>query len=890
MVKSFAGPIVAAAVVFSATLFAVAQQGSTASQAVSGGHLESSISSPSSTDDPAAIRAAAPVFEKNCEKCHGPAGEGEPTDGPPLNGVAFIHGRDDAEIFHTIKFGVDDTDMKPHPKLSDEQIWQLVALVKSFAGPARQRPFTEMYCTGCHGDWAKKGNLSLAKVTLTDIPGQGQVWEKVLRKVQSGEMPPSTVHGRPDPATAKAFASLLETTLDRAAAVSPNPGLAPVHRLNRAEYSNAVRDLLAVDVKPGSWLPVDDSGYGFDNIAAVLSTSPALLERYMSAARKVSRLAVGDRAIKASEEVFDAPRDPATGPRNEQLTEDLPFGSRAGISVQYYFPVDAQYTVAFRFSDDVLNAVNGAADVPTGDVYFVKTFVQAGLHTVGATSPRDDMKPELDAPPAARGPAAGGEGKGGKARRGTGIVDVFLDRAPLKRLEIAEGSSEVSRMIIRGPYDVAGRGNTPSRAAIFACEPKTPNDEGPCARRILGILARRAFRRPVTATDIDPLMAFYDAARKKGAFDDAIEEAIRALLVSPEFLFRVERDPQGTPPNGVYRVSDVELASRLSFFIWSSIPDETLLRLAETGRLHDPQILHAQVRRMLDDPRASALVDNFAGQWLQIRNVELVRPDGDIFDFDEALRRSFMEETRLFVASLFRDDRSILGLLDADYTYLNQRLAEHYGVSGVYGSQFRRVTIADPNRRGLLGQGSILTVTSYPNRTSVVQRGKWVLENLLGTPPPPPPPDVPDLKASSHGKQLTMREQMQVHRANAICAACHARMDPIGFALENFDGVGRWRDKDAGSVIDATGTLPDGTEFKGPAGLRQLLLTKYKDDFVRTAIEKMLTYALGRGLEYYDYPTVRSIARATTKDNYKISSLIEAVVTSTPFEMRRVSQ
>jgi hypothetical protein len=399
----------------------------------------------------------------------------------------------------------------------------------------------------------------------------------------------------------------------------------------------------------------------------------------------------------------------------------------------------------------------------------------------------------------------------------------------------------------------------------------------------------------VTREDIQPLYAFYEKARagrseaEPGDFERGIQSAIEAMLVSPEFLFRVERDRATGDPTAPHRVSDVELASRLSFFLWSTIPDEELLALAERGRLKDPSVLEQQVRRMLDDQRADTLVSNFAGQWLQLRNVETVRPDPVIFPFDEALRQSFFTETGLFVSSIFREDRSLLDLLSADYTFVNQRLAEHYGMPRMYGSQFRRVPLSDVNRRGLLGQGSVLTVTSYPNRTSVVQRGKWILENLLGTPPPPPPPDIPELKASANGKTLTMREQMQAHRANAICASCHARMDPIGFALENYDAVGRWRSEDAGAAIDASGTLPDGTEFQGPAGLSQLILTKYQDDFVRTATEKLLTYALGRGVEYYDYPTIRSITRDAARDNYRVSSWILAIVKSTPFQMRKGS-
>ncbi|PYR27904.1 MAG: hypothetical protein DMF98_04415, partial [Acidobacteria bacterium] len=402
-------------------------------------------------------------------------------------------------------------------------------------------------------------------------------------------------------------------------------------------------------------------------------------------------------------------------------------------------------------------------------------------------------------------------------------------------------------------------------------------------------LARRAFRRPVTSADIQPLYAFYERGRAQGDFESGIQAAVEAMLVSPEFLFRIEQDPQPAGAGKAYRISDVDLASRLSFFLWSSIPDDELLDLAERGGLSDPAALTRQVRRMLDDPRADALVSNFAGQWLHLRNVDTVKPDPVVLPFDEALRQAFRTETTLFVSSIFREDRSLLDLLTADYTFVNQRLAEHYGIPRVYGSQFRRVTLTDANRHGLLGQGSVLTVTSYPNRTSVVQRGKWILENLLGTPPPPPPPDVPELKAAPHGKVLSMREQMQVHRANAVCAACHARMDPIGFALENYDAVGRWRSEDAGTMIDASGKLPDGTDFQGPAGLSQLLLTRYRDDFVRTATEKLLTYALGRGVEYYDFPAVRSIDREAARDNYRISSLILAIVKSTPFQMRRAS-
>jgi mono/diheme cytochrome c family protein len=737
------------------------------------------------------------------------------------------------------------------------------------------------YCVTCHNDRLKTAGLTLQNLALDDVPEHAPVWEKVARKLRSGEMPPRTVQSRPDPQTAEAFATYLETTLDRAAEADPNPGRAPVHRLNRAEYSNAIRDLLAVDVRPGEWLPVDDSGYGFDNIAAVLSTSPALLDRYMAAARKVSRLAVGDLTMKPVEDIYDSKRDPLKGSRNEQLSDDLPFNSHAGIVVSHYFPVDAEYVFKIRFF-----GFQPDGEEAETDPYQVRVTLKAGLHTVGVTSPRENLKVERDTPPDGRG--------GGAAGRGSAVqipwpVDLRLNGARLKRFDVPAAAPEPSKLIIGGPYQATGRGDTPSRRRIFVCHPVKPAEEPSCARTILRTLTRRAFRRPVTAADIQPLYAFYQKGRREGDFETGIQNALQAMLVSPEFLFRIEQDPAVAEAATTHRVSDVELASRLSFFLWSTIPDDELLDLAEKHTLSDPVVLRRQVRRMLDDPRADTLVANFAGQWLQLRNVETARPDPIIFPFDEALRQSFLTETQLFVSSIFREDRGVLELLSADYTFVNERLAEHYAIPRIYGSQFRRVTVTDVNRRGLLGQGSILTVTSYPNRTSVVQRGKWILENLLGTPPPPPPPDVPELKAAPHGKALSMRDQMQVHRANAVCAACHSRMDPIGFALENYDGVGRWRNEDAGGPIDASGKLPDGTEFEGPAGLSRLLLTKYRDDFVRTATEKLLTYALGRGVEYYDYPTIRSIDREAARDNYKISSLILAIVKATPFQLRRAS-
>jgi mono/diheme cytochrome c family protein len=737
-------------------------------------------------------------------------------------------------------------------------------------------------CISCHNDRLKTAGLSLQNLDLARVPEHAAEWEKVARKLRSGEMPPSTVRVRPDAKVAAAMVTFLETTLDRAAAARPNPGRAPVHRLNRAEYSNAVRDLLAVDVRPGEWLPVDDSGYGFDNIAAVLSTSPALLDRYMSAARKISRLAVGDLTVKPAEEIYDAKRDPNKPTRNEQLNEDLPFDSRAGMTVTHYFPLDAEYVFKIRFA-----GVQTGGEETEIDPYQVRVPVKAGLHTIGVTAPRENLKAENDAPPG--GP--GGAGRGGPAQAQVpSPIDLRLGGARLKRFDVRATNPDVTRLIIGGPYNPTGRGDTPSRRAVFVCQPKTSAQEPACARTILTKLAHRAFRRPVTGDDVEPLLAFYQKGRANADFESGIQSAIEAMLVSPEFLFRIEKDPVGAEAASAHRVSDIELASRLSFFLWSTIPDAELLELAERGKLKDAATLERQVRRMLDDPRADALVENFAGQWLHLRNVETVKPDPVLLPFDETLRQAFLTETSLFVDSIFREDRSLLDLLSADYTFVNQRLADHYGIPRVYGSQFRRVAIADANRRGILGQGSVLTVTSYPNRTSVVQRGKWILENLLGTPPPPPPPDVPELKAAPHGKVLSMREQMEVHRNNPTCAACHGRMDPIGFALENYDAVGRWRREDAGAPIDASGKLPDGTEFNGPSGLNELLLTKYRDDFVRTATEKLLTYALGRGVEYYDLPTIRAITAEASRDHYRVSSLILAIIKSTPFQMRRASE
>ena len=747
-------------------------------------------------------------------------------------------------------------------------------------GTADPNNFLRQHCVMCHSQKLHTAGVVLEGIDLSHAGASAPVLERALRKVRTGEMPPPGIPRAPLEVS-NAFVKTLESALDQAAAEHPNPGRTAIHRLNRAEYSNAIRDLLALDVNAGDMLPVDDSGYGFDNIGDVLSVSPVLLERYMSAARKVARLAVGDLAIKPVAEEFTPAHTPGSKQRNENISEDLPFDSAGGIAVRHYFPLDAEYVIRIKFAPP--------AEGQPGHSEELRLPIHAGMRTLGVTFLRESTKPEVEAPPAARrGPAGPPPPPSLPAE-----ADVRLDGVSIKRFQVQPPRGallpNLEKVIVAGPYNPTGRGETASRSRIFTCRPATAAQEEPCARAILTALTRRAFRRPVAEADVKPLLAFYESGRKEGDFDGGIEKALRAMLVSPDFLFRVEHDPPHSAPGTVYRIGDLELASRLSFFLWSSIPDDQLITLAQEGKLKDPAVLDGQVRRMLADPRSDALVQNFAGQWLSLRNLAVATPDPDLFpEFDDSLRQAFLQETELFFANVLREDHSILELLDANYSFLNQRLAGHYHVPDIYGSQFREVTFSDPNRGGLLGQGSILTVTSYPNRTSVVQRGKWILETLLGTPPPPPPPNIPELKPEGKdGRQLTAREQMEQHRTNPVCASCHARMDPLGFAMENFDGVGRWRAKDAGSPIDASGKLPDGTTFVGPAQLKKVLAGSHSDEFIDTAVEKLLTYALGRGLEYYDKPAVRSITREAARDDYRMSALVTAIVNSTPFQMRR---
>jgi hypothetical protein len=742
--------------------------------------------------------------------------------------------------------------------------------VSASSGP---RATLDRFCITCHNTRLGTAGLRLDSVDV-DRPGDNPaVWEKVLRKLRAREMPPPGLP-RPDNATYDSVANHLETALDRAAAASPNPGRPAAYRLSRFQYANAIRDLLELEIDGASLLPADDSGYGFDNIGDVLSVSPILLEKYLSAAGRISRIAVGDPSLSPTSTEYQIP--PATV-QTERESGDLPIGSRGGLAVRHHFPLDAEYVIKVRLqrgkdATTILNAVEerdvdirldgkrmrlfkigGRSRTETGqgeldDGLEVRGPVTAGLHLVAATFLKDTVKAE-------------------------GVLDTTGDQA------FFEGIGSVS---IAGPYATRGPGDTPSRRRIFICRPQHAGDEHACATRIITALARRAYRRPITTDEVPGLLVPYTLARESGTFDDGIRLALQRILVSPDFLFRVEVDPPRVVPGMPYRISDIELASRLSFFLWSSSPDEELLALAEHGRLKDPAVLERQVRRMLADARANTLVSNFVGQWLYLRNIEAVLPDPVAFpDFDENLRAALAGETRLFFESMLREDRSLLDLLNADFTFLNERLARHYGIPGIHGSELRRVTVTNEERKGLLGKGSVLTVTSYPNRTSPTLRGKWVLENLLGSPPPPPPPDVPSLKEDKEASFLTMRERMRMHQANPVCASCHARMDPMGFALESFDGLGRWR-----AGIDASGTLPDGTKLDGPAGLRRVLLEK-KTEFVTTTTERLLTYALGRGVEAHDMPAVRKVVRNARPGDYRWSSVIMGIVKSVPFQMRR---
>ena len=776
-------------------------------------------------------------------------------------------------------------------------------------GAAQVRAVLDRYCLTCHNDRLRTAGLTLEALDVEQAAEHAETWEKVVRKLRTRAMPPAG-RPRPDRATYNATAAVLETALDHAAAADPNPGRTTAHRLNRTEYANAVRDLLGLEVDGRALLPPDDADLGFDNMADILSVSPALLERYLSAARKISRQALGDPSLEPATDTYVVP---TMRFQDHRMSEDLPFGSRGGVAFRHHFPLDADYDIRIQLRRQLYGYVRGlqkeqqievrldgrrvalftVGGAPgtappqtfTGTVLGDRLWEEYTLHADG------DLHFRLSVP---AGPRVIGVAFIQARSERDGVLQ---PRATAKTLAIAERWSSpseapeasVEQVTIAGPFDATGSGDTPTRRRILRCQPAGAADEEPCAREILSTLARRAFRRPLTTGDADALMAFYAAGRRDGSFETGIQRGLESILVDPEFLFRIERDPDEPTASAAVPISDLELASRLSFFLWSSIPDDELLDAAAAGRLREPAVLERQVRRMLADARAQALVDGFAMQWLGLRRLQSVVPAPDLFpEFDDNLREAFEQETRIFVRNQLREDRSVLDLLRADYTYVNERLARHYGIPNVYGSRFRKVTFDDGIRGGLLGHGGILTVTSYPTRTSPVLRGNWVLEHILGAPPPPPPPDVPALPDQGEGGRLaSVRERLELHRESPVCASCHARMDPLGFALEHFDPIGKWRaNSEAGTAIDASGVFPDGTEFDGLAGLKTVVLGE-PEQFVQTVAEKLTTYALGRGVQYYDMPAIRRIMRDAAPHDYTWSSLVLEIARSTPFQMRR---
>lgn len=760
-------------------------------------------------------------------------------------------------------------------------VWFLVGGSLGVGAP-QQPSVINQYCVGCHNQSAKTAGLALDTISTESVNQHPEAWEKVVRKLRARYMPPAGLP-RPDERTYDALVASLETSLDSA---KPNPGRTDTfRRLNRTEYQNVIRDLLAVEMDVAALLPNDESSHGFDNVT-VGDLSPTLLERYLSAAQKISRLAVGSPPRSPGGDTIQLPPDLT----QEEHFDKLPLGTRGGTVVPYTFPLDAEYEIVLRLARDRNEHIEGLREAH--EVELMLDGERVGLFTVKPPPPGQDHS-LADQHLRLRVPV----------KAGPHVVGIAFPKKPSALLETERQPYQahfnmdrhpritpaVYSVTINGPYEVKGPGETPSRRRIFVCRPAQPGEEEGCAERILATLMRRAYRRPVTAGDVEVPLKFYRDARKDGGFEAGIEMALRAVLVSPEFLFRVEQDPAGVAPQTAYRISDLELASRLSFFLWSSIPDDELLDAASGGKLQTPAVLEQQARRMLADARSRVLVSNFAEQWLYLRNLASTTPDMRLFpDFDDNLRQAFRQETELFFESILREDRSVLDLLRANYTFVNQRLAKHYGIPNVYGSRFRRITFGpDSVRGGLLRQGSVLTVTSYATRTSPVIRGKWILANILGEPPPPPPPAVPTLKENSGlGKTLSMRERMAEHRANPACSGCHKLMDPVGFSLENYDAVGRWRTAEEGKPIDASGGLPDGSKFEGVAGLQKALLGR-PELFVTTVTEKLLTYSLGRGVEYYDAPAVRKIVREARTQDYRFSSLLLGVVNSAPFQMRR---
>jgi len=787
---------------------------------------------------------------------------------------------------------------------------------------ANNRALLDQYCVICHNQAVvasipqpnegllttqlRNLGLSLDTEDVSDLSKNPEVWEKVVKKLRVGVMPPPT-YPRPDAAAYNEFRNWLETELDRVASLDINPGRTQAfHRLNQVEYKNAIRDLLALDIEVSDLIPADaPDQFGFDNNADVLAFSPLNVERYISAAHKISELAVGMTPRGAVVKSYEVPLNLI---QDDRLSEELPFGSRGGTAIEHFFPVDGEYRVTINLQTNYVDFVRGydqdheielsldgehlrtfsfggdAPGIPAPYSYagnirgsddweeFMMAFadrgfdlvlpIKAGPRVIGATFPREIWEPE-------------------------GVEQPRLFGYQLAVNELPDSNPGLGSIEVEGPLSVSGPGDTPSRLRIFSCFPTNADEAPACAREILHSLAQQAYRRPIENDDIEDLMQFYTQGYRDGGFEAGIQFALERLLVSPDFLFRIEQVPVDQEQGNSYAITDFELASRLSFFLWSSLPDDELLALAGSEDLRDPEVLEQQVLRMLADPKAAAFIDNFGGQWLYLRNLDGIYPDPAEFpEFDENLREAFKRETQLFIDHQIRNDNSLRELLSADYTFVNERLARHYGMPGIYGNRYRKVTLDGAERGGLFGHGSLMMVTSYPNRTSPVLRGKFVLENLLGGPPPEPPPNVPALETSSDGKQLTMREAMAMHRENPACRVCHAAMDPIGFSLENYDAVGKWRNVFADQPIDASGLLPDGNTFDGPDGLRDLLLSR-PDDFVGTITEKLMRFALGRSLEYYDMPAIRKIVRDAAESDYRWSAIILGVVESVPFQMRR---
>ena len=761
----------------------------------------------------------------------------------------------------------------------------------------------QKYCVTCHNARLKTAGLQLDSLDVHRVADDAQQWEKVVTKFRTGEMPPPG-RPRPDAETYRAVAAALESELDAAALAKPHPGRVPVHRLNRIEYANAIRDLLGLEIDGRALLPSDQADQeGFDNVASVLSVSPALLENYLSAARTISRLAIGDPALHPVVDTFKISKALV---QDERLGDDLPFGSQGGALIRYLFPLDAEYTIKVLLRRQEYDYIIGMGEPHQLDVRLdgvrLKRFTVGG-GAKGMTTPENfagntQGDPEFeeymhtaDAHLEVRVPV-----KAGPHEVGVSFVGRFWEPEGVRQPpqtgfgrttnEYYHGNPAVEIVSIGGPYGAPATGDSPSRRQVFTCRPEGAASEEPCAKKILSALAARAYRRPVTEQEVQTVLGFYKAGRAESGFDAGIQRGIERILAAPSFLFRIEREPAAMAAGTAYRLSDLDLASRLSFFLWSSIPDDELRAAAVRGTLNDPAVLEQQVQRMLRDPRSNALVDNFASRWLELSKIPGVVPDTELYpEFDENLRDAMDQETRLFVGSQVHGNRSVLELLTADYSFLNERLAEHYGIRNIYGSHFRKVTFTDRRRGGLLGQSSVLTVTSYPNRTSVTMRGRWLLANLLGAPPPPPPPDIPALKEPGvEGQPRSLRERMEMHRKNPACASCHQRMDPLGFALENFDALGKWRTSSDGAAIDPSASFPDGTRFEGVAGLKTLLVS-HKEDFVRTLTGKLLAYAIGRGLDFHDLPAIRRIARDAAAADSSWSAVITGIVRSTPFSM-----